>query len=284
MIEQLFNILIFINLYWYFMPIIFIPAIYYVCINLFSFPLASNKPHEFVIIAKPEKVSIKKISNRYHPFFQFKKGLYWFGIPCSDVNNYNKYHIYTEGINQNITEISDRRQGKLDDILQTKLTNKQVVGHKVLILKRIKEHFHQHYAITIDPDQKLAAITPTKERQPFKISLFHTLGIYIQEEQEVQEEIESGSGGKLKQYLTAITTETVIKQIKYVQGHAYFSASTAYNLLKRRLKMDFYFMTWIKGSTDPRILAIMILLMAGAAAVVLLSMALKPELPPMPTN
>lgn len=280
---SLFNILIFINLYWYIIPPIFIPAIYYVFIRIFSFPLTPNKSHEFIIITRPEKATIKKVASRYHPFFSFKKGLYWFSTPCNDINSYNKYHIYIEGINQDVTEMNDRRSSKLDDILQTKLTIKQISGHQVKLLKNLKNHLNRHYTLTLEPNQKLAVLTPVKEPQPFKLSLYHTLGIYIQENQEVQMEEEIGSGNA-KQILRAITTETVIKQIKYVQGYTYYSSSSAFNLLKKRLKIDNYFPIWLTGSTDPKLLATFIIMIAAIASIVLLSFAFKPTLAPMPTN
>lgn len=259
MVEDLplfFQALILLNLYWYVFLLSFFPACYYIFNRIIAFPLAPNKAHEFVIIARPEKVTIKKVANRIHPFFHFKKGLYWFSAPASDVNNFNKYHVYIEGINQDVTEM-ERRESKLDDMLQNNSKAKQVIGHRIRIPKRIKDHLNQHYTLTLDIERKLAVLTKVKERQPFKISLYHSLGIYIQENEEVEKEMENeGSGG---QTLVQLTNQTVVQQIKHVQGYSYFSSNSAFNLWKKRIKIELLFVAWLKGSTDPRLMSALII-------------------------
>lgn len=280
--EIFINILIYINLYWYIIPLIFGIGLYYVFIKIFTFPLASNKGHEFVIIARPENVEIKKVSNRYYPFFEFKKGMYWFSTPCNDVRSLNKYHVYIEGLNQDVTAM-ERREGKLGDMMQTKLTTKQLKKHQVLLPKLIKEHLNQHFSITVDPIKKLAQITPTNQKQPFKVSLYHTIGIYIQEQQQVEEEkeVEGSNSGMV---LTAITTESVITQIKHIQSYSYFSSSSAHTLYKKIRKIDENFITWVKGAMDPKILATMVLLMAAIAVPIIWMLFMKPDIGEMPTN
>lgn len=280
--EIIINILVYINLYWYVFPVIFIPGVYYIFLKIFAFPLSSNKSHDFIIITRPEKAIIKKVLTRSHPFFTLKKGLYWFSTPCSDINTNNKYHIYIEGINQDVTQM-ERRDNKLDDMLQTRISVKQIGNHQIRIPLKIKDHLHRHWTITLEPTKKLAVLTPVDKPQPFKLSLYHSLGIYIQEDVEVEkeQEVESGNAG---QVLIALTTETLVQQINYVQSYAYFSSSSAFNLWKRRLRIDQMFVTWLKGSMDPRIMAAFVLLIAGISAVVVMSIFMKPELPPMPTG
>jgi len=257
MVEELpifFQALVWLNLYWYVFLLTFIPSVYYIFIRIVSFPLAANKAHEFVIVARPEKAIIKKVSNRIFPFFHFKKGLYWFSSPSSDVNSFNKYHIYIEGINQDVTEM-ERRESKLDDLLQTNGKAKQIVGHQIRLPLKLKDHLHKHWALTVDAKKKLAILSKVREAQSFRISLYHTIGIYIQEEEQVEEEMESASGG---QSLTQLTNQTVVQQIKYVQGYSYFSSNSAFNLWKKRSKIEMLFVAWLKGSADPRLMAALI--------------------------
>lgn len=280
--EIILNILVYLNLYWYYVPIAFLGGLYYVFIKIFTFPLASNKGQEFIIIARPENVVIQKVTNRYYPFFQFRKGLYWFSTPCNDIGSLNKYHIYIEGLNQDVTDRT-RREGKIGDILQVNLGIKQTKKHQILLPKLIKQHLNRHYTITIDPERKLAQIAPSKNQQPFKISLYHTVGIYIQEEQEKEQEIEN-SGSNSGAILTAITTESVITQLRHIQEYAYFSANSALSQYKKARAIDSNFMTWVKGTMDPKIMATMVLLMTAIAIPIIFMIFFKPDIGEMPTN
>lgn len=264
------------------MPPVFIPAFYYIFIKIFSFPLASNKAHEFILITRPEKIIIKKIKSRYYQFFEFKKGLYWFGTPCNDIDNMNKYHVFIEGLNQDVTD-AERKDGKMGNIIETKLSVKQLQNHQILLPKRIKEHLNRHYTLTIDPLHKICQIAPTNTPQPFKINMYHTLGIYLQEQQ-IAEEVESGSASGEKILLNAITTEQVLKQIKHIQSYSYFSSSSAFSLYQSIRKIDTNFITWVKGAADPKLLAAVIILAAGGALAVLAMYMLRPDIGPMPTN
>jgi len=279
-LEIIINIFIFINLYWYFLIAAFIPGCYYILIKIIAFPLAPNKAHEFIIIAKPEKADIKKVSNRFYPFFNFKKGLYWFSTPCQDLDNANTYHIYIEGLNQDVCNM-ERRDNKLGDLMQTKLVSKQISNHQIKLLKHFKTHLHRHWSITLEPNLKIAKLTPMTTPQPFRLSLYHTLGIYMQHEQEVEKEIENSSGNTI---LSAITTESVIQQLTYIQSYSYFSAHSAQQLYKKIKKIDLNFMTWVKGSIDPKLLMMLAILGMGVALVFLVSIMMKPDLGPMPTN
>ena len=283
--EIILNILIYMNIYWYLMPLLFIGGIYWVVVKIITFPLASNKGQEFVLITRPENVIIQKITNRYHPFFQFKKGLYWFSTPCNDIDSNNKYHIYIEGLNQEVTESGQRRDGKLGELMHTKLNVKQLKGHQILLPKLLKQHLHQHYTLTIDVEKRLAQIAPTNQKQPFKISLYHTIGVYIQEEKEIESEIEQESGGINNKYiLNAITTEAVITQLKHIQGYSYFSANSALTLYKQIKNIETNFVTWVKGSMDPKLATAMILMLVGVTLPIIFMIFFKPDIGPMPTN
>ena len=284
--EIILNILVYMNIYWYLVPFSFVGALYWVFVKVITFPLASNKGQEFVILTRPENVIIQKVVNRFYPFFQFKKGLYWFSTPCSDIGSNNKYHVYIEGLNQDVSEIGQRRDGKLGDLMHTKMHLKQTKKHQILLPKLLKKHLHRHYSLTIDPVNKMAQLQPEVEKQPFKISLWHTLGVYIQEEKEVQteQEIEGSASNNQKYVLNAITTESVITQMKYIQGYSYFSSDSAHAVYKGIKSIESNFITWVKGTMDPKIMAIMILMMAAVAIPVIFMVFLKPDLGPMPTG
>lgn len=253
--EMLFNALIFINIYSYSILILFVPCFYYIITKFFVFPLAPNQPHEFIIMAKPEQIKIKKVINRYLPFFQYKNGLYWFDTPCNDIESGNQYHIFAEGINQNITSM-ERRKGKVNDLAHNKKTIPQIGPHVVRIPKRLRMHLHKHYQLIIDPKTNESELLPVHEKQPFKINYYHTLGILMKTESEEQtEELLENSGGT---QLIALTNQTVIQQINFVQEYNYFSANYAFNLWKHIKKIEFNFMTWVTGSIDPKIIAILL--------------------------
>lgn len=277
--EILLNFLIYLNIYWYLAPVAIIPAGYYVFVKIFAFPLASNKIHEFVIFAKPEKLIVKKVSARYIPFFIWKKGIYWFGKPAQDVNSLNRFHFFLEGLNQELTQ-QIRRDGKINDILANRGKHKQITNHTIRLPLKLKAHLHRHYTITLDPQSNLCQITKASSPQSFKLNLWHSVGLVMQHEVEKTVESENNSGIQL----AALTTESVIQQIQYVQEFSYYSSSYAFNLFQKIRNTERNFITWLSGSIDPKIILLIVILGGAVAAIYFGMNGLKPTLPPMPTG
>ena len=244
MINPIIDALIWLNIYGYYVTAVFVPATYYIMVNLFQFPMITNKIHELVLIATPEKVIIKKITNRYMPFFEFKKGLYWLDDPAADTQSLNQLHPYITEVNQPITKM-ERRPNKVNDVITNQSKMKQIGNHKIMLLKNLKKHLIRHWTLVLDIDNNVYALSPSIDpktnkavKQPLKVNLYHTLGIYIQKTIKIpKEEIIEGSGGT-KQILQAITTQSIIEQLKYVQEHSYYSSHYAFTLLNRIRHME----------------------------------------------
>lgn len=278
-----FDTLIWLNIYGYYVLGAFVPSVYYIWLRIFSFPIFSRKSHEVVLMITPESVKIKKIKTRIMPFFIYKKGIYWFSEPFEDFEkkSKNKFHVFIEGINQELSETS-RRDNKVDEILTYPERVKALAPHKVLLPNNLKDHMQRHYVLTIEPQNKVFKLTATKERQNHKYSFYHTLGIQIQsfkEPEEIESETESSNA-----VLTQLTTQTILSKIKYIQEYAYFSSYSTYLLWRKIKKMNSNFVFWLLGTIDPKILIVLIL-MFGSIALVWFGMPLlTPDLGPMPTN
>jgi len=280
------NIFVFIFMYWYIVVGIFAPAFYYVFLKIFVFPLITRKSHEFVLIVKPESVTIKKIAARLTPFFYYKKNAYWFDEPLSDVGSLNKYNIYVEGINQNITH-KEKHENKVHDLLKELVIPKQIGSHSVLLPKNIKEHLNRHFILLVDPSGKFIELRAVKERQPLKVNFYHTLGIYLQKQVQTEKPLEgeSASGSGLK--VVQLSTQVVLQEIKFASQYRYYSSHFAYSLSKRVQRTEKNWMTWIKGALDPKMIMALIILMATVGVVILIMVTFKnPQalLGPMPTG
>lgn len=277
------NIFVFIYMYWYLIVGLFAPAFYYIFLRIFTFPLITRKTHELVIMVSPESVKIKKITSRLTPFFYFKKGAYWFDEPCKDINTSNNYNIYVEGINQNITHKA-KHEDKTHDVLKELIIPKQISSHKILLPTQLKNHLNRHFILVIEPDKKLAELRAVKERQPHRVSFYHTLGIYIQKTIEVEKSVEQEQGGGTK--MLQLTTQLILEQIKFASQQRYYSSHYAYNLSKRVQRTEKYFISWTKGDIDPKIIISLVVLMgtvAGIFAVMYLFGNPQTLLGPMPT-
>jgi hypothetical protein len=284
--SMILNIFIFIYMYWFIMVGVFAPAFYYVFLKIFVFPLITRKSHELVLIIKPESVTIKKITSRLTPFFYYKRNAYWFDEPLSDVSSLNKYNIYVEGINQNITH-KEKHENKVHDILKELTIPKQITSHTVLLPKNIKQHFNRNFILLVDPTGQFAELSAVKERQPLKVNFYHTLGVYLQKQVQSEKPIEgetaSGSGLKVVQ----LNTQVVLQEIKFASQYRYYSSYFAYSLSKRIQRTEKNWMTWIKGALDPKLIMAMIILMATVGVVILIMTTFKnPQalLGPMPTG
>lgn len=280
------NILVYMNMYYYIAPIIFVPGIYYIAMKMLFFPLISRKTHEFIIIAKPESVVIKKIAHRYHPMFSWKNGMYWFSKPCHDVENTNQYQVFMEGLNQSVTSM-ERLQNKCSDLMRNKTKVKQLSGHQIRIPRNLKGHLHRHYVLILDPINDLAQLKPVDEKQSFRVNFTHTLGIFVQENNTIETEQPNETNENATQIVqtVALTTQSVMQQIAYVQENSNFSSHYAYTLWKTIRNVDRNFMTWVKGSLDPKVIAIFLMLAGGIAAIYLVMHLMNPQtaLGPMPT-
>lgn len=278
----LLNAFVFIYLYWYLVVGVFIPAGYYIFLRIFTFPLITRKAHELVLFVTPESIRIQKITSRLTPFFVSKKNIYWFDEPCQDVDTLNKFHIYIEGINQNIT-FRGKHENKVHDLTKEMSIPKQVGSHKILLPIKLKQHMQRHFMIVIDSEGNIAKMASSKDRQPLRASFYHTLGIYIQKQIETEgKEIESG-GSNYR--LLQLNTQTVLQQIKHVSAYRYYSSFWAYQLSRRIMRTEKYWMSYLKGSIDPKVMmALVILIGAGAAIFLVFYMLGNPQamLGPMP--
>jgi hypothetical protein len=236
---------------------------------------------------KPEGVTVKKIKARLTPFFYFKKGCYWFDEPVEDVGSLNKFHLYIEGFNQPITK-TERNKEKIHDILKEIVIPPQIKTHRIWIPKNIKAHIHKHYIIIISPDGKLLEIQPTDKRQPLSLGIWHTLGVYQQKEIRVpNEDSEIGTSSKSQLQLVQLTTQVVVEQVKFASQVRNFSSHYTYLLSKKIQRIEKYWISWVSGSIDPKVMIALITMIGLGAAIFLIMYVFgnpKAMLGPMPTG
>lgn len=279
--NMMINIFVAINMYWYFFTALFGPATYYIFLKIFTNPLITRKAHDFVLIASPESVKIKKITSRVAPFFKFKRGLYWFSDSSEDENNLNKYSIYLEGINQPITEVT-RNNNKVHDVPHVYRLPKQISAHKIILPVRIKEHLNRHCKLIVNAETGKVRLEFVKERQPLRVSFYHTMGIMIEAPQKVEQEMEIGSGGMVQLQLT---TQLMMQQLKASSETSNFSSTYAYETWKYAVGADQAIVGNLSGSMDPKIVVALLALMGVGAAVFFMFYYSNPTtvLGPMPT-
>jgi len=181
----------------------------------------------------------------------------------------NQIHVYTHAVNQSIYRM-ERRESKVDEILNNDPSPKKMSGHNIWIMQNLKLHFHRHYQLIIDHTGTQYILVPVKERQQFSIGFWHSLGVVLQKEIEVKEEKAVELGGQSGKQLiqTAITTHIVLQQMKEVQDYQNFSATRAHMLLKRRAKIESHFMFWITGSINPLIWIVLLGAIAAVAMII----------------
>lgn len=175
----------------------------------------------------------------------------------------NQLQIYTHPINQAIYDMK-RRETKIPEILHGNATPTKLKGHGVWIMQNPKLHFHRHYQIITNPDGTLYKLIPVKNRQQFGIGFWHSIGILMQKEVQVEQpkEIEhsSASDGGRQLVATEITTKVITQYMKEVQDYPNFSASAVFRVLKKRESLERKFKWDISGQTNP----IIWLVLAGA--------------------
>lgn len=280
------NFVVLLNLYWYIGVGIFVPALYYIFLKIFTFPLITRKAHEFVLILSPESVKIKKITARLTPFFYFKQGAYWFDTPAKDVDSLNHYHIYIEGINQSITK-RERLQGKVHDLIKEIKIPKQISTHKILLPINIKRHLHRHFALIISENGEYVSLIDAPQRQPLRVSFFHTLGVYLQKKVQTEKPLE-GEGqttntGNLQ--LLQLNTQMVLEQIEFASQIRSYSSHFIYRVSKKIQATEKNWMTWVTGGLDPKVVGTLIALMGVFAGIFLVFYVFgnpKAALGPMP--
>lgn len=187
------------------------------------------------------------------------------------VNPINPIHIFTHAINQPIYN-PERRETKGQEILFNNCRPKHIKGHGIWIMQNPKLHFWRHYQLVVLKGNSGYKLIPVKERQPHSIGFWHSLGVLMETEVEVETpaEIEVASGGSGKRLVQQlITTEVILTRLKEVQDYQFFSASRAYALLKRRMKLEPNFIYWITGSINPLVIIILIGMVAAIAAMFL---------------
>lgn len=265
--NMLINIFVMLDMYWMYFTALFVPASYYIFLKIFTFPLITRKSHEFVIMASPESAKIKKITSRIEPFFSFKKGLYWFSESSEDQGSLNRYSVYLEGINQNILETA-RNKNKVHDILHVASLPRQVSSHKILLPTRVREHFSRHWKFTLNAESLKVRIEPTTERQPLRVSFYHTFGIYLEVPEQVEKPIEvDGAISSAGLVQVQITTQLIMRQLKMYAENRNFSSSYMYHTWKLALAAPQSIVGRLMGAIDPRMLGILVVLIAVLGAV-----------------
>jgi len=312
------NILIYMAMYQWYLLAAILPTIYLVVVKLFGFPLLQRWSQEVIIILYPTRVKFYKLVNEEQPYFGAKNGLYWRSNPLTNVNtghafkptkkdkkicelcqeakifhkkietkvehNYNTIQVFTHAINQAVYDM-ERRGSKTDELTNSEHKVRPIPRHGVWIMKNPIQHFHRHWEIVIDPSGKLYELRPVKQRQQFSVSLWHTLGITMLKEVQVEKTVESEqAGGTSKQQLIAlsVTNQFVVEQIAFVKEYQNFSANAAYRICKRMRKLESNFYYWASGSFN--ILPIIIMGGAIGCVVLVLYMFHGGGVGPMPTK
>src|SRR5437867_11274354 len=75
------NLFIWMELFWYYILVGFVPAFYIAVTKLFGMPLLQRWSNEVVIMLYPTKVKFGKITQQYDPYFRYKSGVYWLADP-----------------------------------------------------------------------------------------------------------------------------------------------------------------------------------------------------------
>ncbi|MDE2439352.1 MAG: hypothetical protein KGN01_08240, partial [Patescibacteria group bacterium] len=201
------------------------------------------------------------------------------------INPTNQIHVYSHAVNQAVYD-PVRIRTKGDDLLTAEGKPKQIKGHGVWLMQNPKLHFHRHYLLVVNHDRTSYKLVPVKQRQQFAIGFWHSIGVSLENIEQVRieggDEI-SGSTVTAKQQaiLVPVTTSMVLKQIKAVQAYQNFSASQAYRILKRRAKIDENYEYWITGSTNPMIFFVLI---GGVCAIALMMFFLHGNSPAGPAS
>lgn len=263
--NMLMNILVLMDQYWVYFTALFGPASYYIFLKIFTFPLITRKSHDFVLIASPESVKIKKITSRVAPFFSFKRGLYWFSDSSEDESSMNRYSIYLEGINQPITETT-RNNSKVHDVPHVYKLPRQISGHKIILPIKIKEHLNRHFKLILNAQSGKIRLEPTSERQPLRVSFYHTMGISIETLEVIPQEIESETTSG-KQVQVQLTTQLMMRQLKTTSETNNFSSAYAYSTWKYALGAEQSIVGNLSGAIDPKIVVLLLALMGIGAAV-----------------
>lgn len=276
------NVLVFMTEYQWYLLAGIIPTIYLVIVRLFGFPLLQRWSNEVVIMLYPTKATFGKITSQYDPYFGYKKGLYWLANPLSPVGDEpNQVHVFTHAVNQPVYAM-ERRNTKVDEILNNEHKVKQISRHTIWLMKKPKLHFHRHWQLIIDQTGVLYKLVPVPEKQQFNVGLYHTLGIILQKQVETETPIESGEEGS-KLIHMAVTNNLVIQQMKYTQEYQNYSASHAYKICKRLSKIENNYIYWVSGSINPLLIIVLIGAIAAVGLTIFLSHGPSPEsLGPMP--
>lgn len=85
------NILIYMQMYQWFLLAAILPTIYLVIVRLFGFPLLQRFNQEVVLVLYPTKVKFGKLVKEYNTYFMFKEGVYWQSNPLHNVNASHKF-------------------------------------------------------------------------------------------------------------------------------------------------------------------------------------------------
>lgn len=129
---------------------------------------------------------------------------------------------------------------------------------------RIKEHLNRHFKLTLNAQTGKIRLEPTVERQALRVSFYHTLGIFIETVEKIEQEIELG-GGQTKQI--QLTSQLMLQQLKATSETSNFSSSYAYETFREHIGANQNIVGNLSGAMDPKIIVLLLALMGIGAAV-----------------
>lgn len=277
------NILIFMVQYQWYILAGMLPSLYIVVVKIIGFPLLQYSTQEVVIMLYPHKVKFGKVQDQFDPYFNFKKGDYFYETPLHPIPHVeeiqnklakpgspprlrkisvpeNQIHVYTHSLNQPVYHTL-RKDMKMNQILSGEHRIKPLSPHGIWIMKNIGMHFIRHWQIVIDPSGEFYKLLPVKEAQDFRNGFYHTLGIYQQsiEEKTKEELMEMEAGGSTTKVVARqISNQIVIKKLKYAQEYNNFSANYTYRLRNHLHKVQTTYLWQLTGQTNPVIYVVLI--------------------------
>lgn len=240
-------------------------------LRMFTMPLITRTPQELIVMLGPGKAKIIKVTNRYLPFFIYRRGLYWFSQPIEI--GHNLVHLYFEGINQPITAL-DRNGDKEADILAQREFIKQTKSHTVYIPVSMKV-FSVNWALILkevegeDGTKKhMVKLVPSKElkikgRAQYRIGFFKRIGIYMATEQVAE-------GSNASDSLQTLTVQTVMSKLGAAVKGTNFSSVYAAKILKATKKIERDWIMMLTGAFDMRIIIVLMITILAIVAVFLL--------------
>lgn len=234
---------------------------YFGGMKLFTFPLHTRNPVELVVIFKPSRAIVLKVTDKSLPYFTHKNQLYWFGEPHTVGNNL--LHLYFSGVNQPITHL-DRVATKESDIITLREFTKQVTGHNIRIPAGRRAFIRNWVLIIKNGEVKLQTLKESglKGRQRYKINVLTRIGLYMTQEIEAESTNTSANAR-----LQSVTIQTIQQKIGDKVRGTNFSSRLAYKIIKRARYVEINWVRLLTGGFDWKIIMFLLLIVIGAVGV-----------------